>query len=232
MGAPLYDITVYYDGTAIKDAPEDSEFRTTVNFICDFYHQLLRGYKPPNTSRICIHLNPIQSFTPGYFGSICSIPSTIDEHKFNRLNKQGQLEYLLHIVHEACLKAAGIFGWEKSVFENANKELRYLKFIFSFSYPTKLSRDRKKAAHVLIEKTLTTSCLSVIITNGENKEKVKLISKRNWFWYDSIYEFAKGAKWLDNTTFGVASKRRNKHAYYSITDKVVIGDLLFKDDDF
>ena len=36
MGAPLYDITIYYFGQVIKDAPEDWDFRRTVNYIATF----------------------------------------------------------------------------------------------------------------------------------------------------------------------------------------------------
>lgn len=232
MGTPLYDITAYYNGTVIKDAPEDWEFRATVNFVCDFYHQMLQGYKPPRTARICIHLNYEKNFDqPSYFGSICSVASAIDENEYLNMEKQEQFSYLLQIVHDACLEAADAFGWDKTIFQNAYLQLLDRNFVFSLIYPAKLSRDRKMSAQVVVEKTLRTSSLNVVITKGEEKETVTLFSKRNWFWYDSIYDFAKGSKWLDNTTFGVASKRRNKHAYYSINDKVVVGDLVFRDDD-
>ena len=62
MGAPLYDITIYYNGNVIKDAPEDWDFRRTANYIADFYHDRLNGYKPTKTGRICIHLDSIKNW--------------------------------------------------------------------------------------------------------------------------------------------------------------------------
>jgi hypothetical protein len=56
MGRPLYDITIYYHGTLIKNTPEDQEFHRTLNYISDFYHNSLDGYKPPKTSRITLHV--------------------------------------------------------------------------------------------------------------------------------------------------------------------------------
>jgi hypothetical protein len=38
MGAPLYDITIYYHGQVIKDAPFEWDFHQTVNYIADCYH--------------------------------------------------------------------------------------------------------------------------------------------------------------------------------------------------
>lgn len=71
MGAPLYDITIYYNGNVIKDAPKDWDFRRTVNYIADFYHDRLNGYKPTKTGRICIHLGPTKNWDkPNYFGAI------------------------------------------------------------------------------------------------------------------------------------------------------------------
>jgi hypothetical protein len=59
MGRPLSDITIYYHGTLIKNTPEGSEFKKTINFISDFYHNFLEGYKPPKTSRITLHVDQL-----------------------------------------------------------------------------------------------------------------------------------------------------------------------------
>ncbi|HWV74944.1 MAG TPA: hypothetical protein VN040_24665 [Pseudosphingobacterium sp.] len=88
MGAPLQDITIYYFGTVIRDAPLDWDFRNTVNYIADFYHNSLNGYKPPKTGRICIHLGAYRNWdTPNYFGSICSFNGIIDEYQYLSLAK-------------------------------------------------------------------------------------------------------------------------------------------------
>jgi hypothetical protein len=54
---------------------------------------------------------------------------------------------------------------------------------------------------------------------------IKLLQKKNWWWYDPMYELAKNSKWLDTSTFGVSSKKLNKHSYYSLIDQITITNI-------
>src|ERR1019366_5615076 len=100
MGYPLTDITIYHSGPLIKDAPHDWDFRRTVNYIADFYHSGLNGYKPPKTARICINLCDKKYFDqPRYSGSICHYYNIIDEEKYLSLSKEEKYKYILNILH-------------------------------------------------------------------------------------------------------------------------------------
>ena len=232
MSTSLDDITIYYNGTAIKDAPEDWDFRRTVNFVCDFYHQMLFGYKPPKASRICIHVGGEKKYTePTYFGSIVMASGSLDEHKYLRLGKLDQWRYILDIVHGICLELCLLFNWETAPFEEAYHQVIDRQFVFQIAYPFKRSRDKVTQARIVVDKTMYTSILSVEWIRDGITKKVQLLNKRNWFWTDSVYELAKNARWLDASTFGVASKVSSRFGYYSIEDDVIIGDLHFEEMD-
>lgn len=233
MGVPLYDITLYYFGRALKEPPEEADFRITANYICDFYHQLLAGYKPPNTARICIHAGNEKAWNGvQYHGSICSIAATIDETKYLSLGKQQQLEYLLGLIHGVCLELCDTQQWDKLIFERAYHQIVDLDYQFSLAYPYKRSRDRQTSARIIIEKTIRHSFLNMEWTGPGGYEKVNLLTKKNWFGNDSVYKLAKRSKWLDKTAFGVSTASNDKYAYYSILDKVIIGNLHFNDNEF
>ena len=233
MPTPLDDITVYYWGENIKQTPEDWEFRKTTNFISDFYHKMLLGYKPPKTGRICIHLNNhTTSEKPDYNGSICSIDSVIDDDKYLSLSKDDKYKYILDLVHKSCLECAHTFNWDKEVFLDAYSEIYKRNFFFSLDYPLKKSKDRTKEAFVQIVKTEELSILYLTFLLNNSDTKIKLFEKTNHFWYDSIYEMANNSKWIDASTFGVYSKRNGKFGYYSLIDEVIVGKLDFKDTDF
>jgi hypothetical protein len=230
---PLSDITIYYDGLKIPSLPKDADFSNKKNYICDFYHKMLNGYKPPKTGRICIHIaNEKRWDEPNYFGAICSISNIIDEDKYISLSQIDKYKYILDIVHQSCLTLAKFYKWDIHVFQNAFDTIYKLDFKFTLDYPQKKSKDKKTLAHVHIEKTETTSSLYLIFVTGETNKKVKLFEKQNWFWYDSVYKFAANSKWLDKVTFGVHSKNNSRFAYYSTLDDIMIGKIEFGETDF
>jgi hypothetical protein len=122
-----------------------------------------------------------------------------------------------------------LFNWNKNVFEAAFNEVKTNNFKFELNYPSKKSRDRKNSAFVRIEKTEELSVLFLVFAMGDNFKKVKLFERKNWFWYDSIYEFASNSKWLDNSTFGVHNKKNNFYGYYSLVDETIIGNINFSE---
>jgi len=229
MGRPLSDITIYYHGTVLKKTSEDLEFRKTVNYISDFYHNFLNGYKPPKTSRITLHLRPNISLTePRYFGSICIYDKMIDEEKYLSLSKHEKYKYILDLLHFAILELSETYGWDKSIFINSYNHIISNRFKFERVYPKKTSRDRKSTGQVLLTKSEDKSILSIQISSGGKNINKTLIEKKNWFWNDSIYEYSKTCKWLDNTKFGI--KEYQRQCYYSVQDDKVFNDLLTEDD--
>lgn len=226
MPAPLVDITLYYEGPNIKDAPDDWAFRRTANFICDFYHQMLFGYKPPKTTRICIHIGEGTNLEqPIFFGSVCSISNAFDDDKYVCLPKNEQYKYVLDTIHSACMRIAEQLEWNKEVFLNAFNEVQRRDFSFYLDYPIKKSQGRQKSAFVKVVKTELHSILYVNIIDSEEVKSVKLFEKTNHFWYDSIYDMAKNSKWFTLSTFGVTSKKSGKYIYYSLVDNAIIGNL-------
>lgn len=202
MGAPLYDITIYYHGLKIKDAPEDWDFRQKANYITDFYHHFLLGYKPPKTGRICIHLSAdAPEFAIPYFGSICSVAGKIDEQYYLSLESSEQLKYLLDATHIACMYLCDKFNWDRSKFEYAYDTIVKNLFVFTYAYPPKKSRNRRFTAQVIIKKTTELSTLLVAFTSNEGTQLVEFFTKENDYWYDPVYDCAKTAKWINNECF-------------------------------
>ena len=232
MGYPLSDITVYYDGTIIKDAPKDWEFRNLVNYVSDFYHDQLDKYKPPKTSRICIHLNSANTCKePIFFGSICSLYQIIDERSYLSLNKQEKFEYILKLIHDSVIKASKILNWETDVFKTAYDNVLNSNFRFRKNYVDKKSRNRKNIGKVFITKTETTASLGFkITTENQDLEEVVLTKKNSW-WYDSTYDIAKKCKWISNDQFGYMSKEKDKYAYLELNTGKIVSNIEFKERD-
>lgn len=232
MGFPLTDITVYYEGQN-PELRDFADFRCLANYVCDYYHQLLHGYKPPKTSRICIHLAEVPTCNaPWYFGSICHIDWGFDEIKYLSISHQDRLHYILNIVHEAISKAAISNNWRADTFLKAYHTIVARDFIFAMTYPQKKSRDRKHTGQIIIEKTETVTCLYLAIEGVLLQKKVKLFEKKNWYWWDSAYRLAETAKWFNNTDFGVQSKKHKHHGRFSLTDESISGFLDFTRNDF
>lgn len=230
---PLGDITLYYFGNVLNDNGAKSDFRMHVNYICDFYHKMLKGYKPPKTSRICIHANKEKNFDlPDYNGAICHIACAINEERYINSSKEEKNNYILDLVHSCCFELSDRFNWDRNVFEAAYIEVKNKNFYFELNFPEKKSRDRKKSAFVQISKTEQHATLYLVFMVGDSPQKIKLFEKRNWYWYDSIYELASNSKWLDNSTFGVHNKKNDRFSYYSLHDEVIIGNINFQETDF
>ena len=120
MGAPLYDIAIYDYGQTIDEKHPDINFSQSANYIADFYHDRLQGYKPPKTGRICINLGPTKNVDkPDYFGSICGYDNIIDENKYVRLSKTDRYKYILDLLHSTVSEIASLYNWEQAVFDKA-----------------------------------------------------------------------------------------------------------------
>jgi hypothetical protein len=217
MGTPFSDITLYTPTPYPNDTPEYWQETSLINYISDLYISKMHGYKPPNTTRV--------SIVPAYHkvwnrtwkdGSLISIAPEFIYEKYTSLNKHGKYEYILNIIHNSMLQLSDEYQWKKQVFENAYKEVIACNFAFKKDYPAKLSRDRKKSARLIIEKTEVQTSLFVQFEIGENPMKVLLLNKRNWWWYDSSYDLAKNTRWFDNDRFGVVYKPFNFSAWYNL----------------
>lgn len=225
---PLDDITVYYHGSKIPSLNIDVDFRYQANYICDFYHRMLGGYKPPKTSRICIHLNEeLQWSKPNYCGSICSVTNTIDHGKFLTLQPSEQYSCILDIVHNSCLALANRYSWDEVVFQAAYEQIRKMNFQFTINYPAKKSKDGEMSAHIQIEKTERKSWLHLVFNGPTVTKKITVVEKQNRFCYDGVYKLANNSKWFDQATFGVYKKDINQFICYSL-----LKDALTKSVDF
>lgn len=70
-----------------------------------------------------------------------------------------------------------------------------------------MSRDKKKVAKLIIEKTETLTSLYLDITiKGVVAPKIKLFDKKNTWWYDCTYILLRHNKWLDIDRFGISYK--------------------------
>lgn len=234
MGAPLYDITIYYNGTKILDAPEDLEFRKVVNYIADLYHDKLEKYKPPKTGRICVHFGTkMQWDKPNYFGAICSISNIIDENKYLNIDsKKGKYKYILDLLHVTIIEAARQLDWDESRFTDSYNSIMQTDFRFIKEYSLKKSRSRKNSAKAIIEKDDQRARLFFEINCEDSSTKVIAIDKRNWFWYDSTYNIANKAKWISKDVFGFVSKDESSYVYYDLEKKTLETNLKFEETDF
>lgn len=230
MGATLQDITIYHEGKTIIDAPLDWRFRAKANFIADFYHDRLNGYKPPKTGRICVRFVERSSCQNScYFGSICTSEITIDADGYLNSNEDQKNKYILDLLHRAILILANTYGWEKKHFEDAYEHIIQSDFQFIKEYPSKQSPARKYIACVVLEKTETQAILRVLIKGEKEISKVLLV-KRNWYWWDSTYQLAKQCKWLDKYSFGIA--KAGKKCCLSVVGGEVTNDFVFGERDF
>lgn len=223
MGAPLYDITIYYSGDIIEDTPKDWAFRKTLNFISDYYHYNLNGYKPVKTARICItFVRYKQMKLPSYFGSICSFDTIFDEEKYLRLEKKEKYSYVLDLLHSTILEISDYFKWDNEIFENSYKQILLNDFKFEKTFPENISRDKKNKVQLILTKTEENSTITIFIKSEKQVENIILIEKKNHFWYDSIYKYVKKCRWLDNDSFGI--KEGSAKLYYSISNYKVVNE--------
>ncbi|WP_192821103.1 hypothetical protein [Rufibacter sp. LB8] len=227
---PLTDITVYYDGNKIKGTTFVGEFKKAVNFISDYYHNSLAGYKPPKTGRICIQIKEKRFLQePTYFGAICTLSSTMNEGKYLQLSKKEQYRYLLELIHTAVIEAAEKLGWDKSIFESAYHIVLGSDFVFEKRQKEKKAKNRKSTGVAILAKTEDISTLKVQITAGGATSEVVLLEKKNWFWWDDLYRIAAKCKWIDDDSFGFDSKSTNEFVYYSFREDKVKRNINLAD---
>lgn len=219
----LNDITMYWDERYLTD-DERIHLRITANYICDFYHRMLAGYKPAKTSRICIYLNTKHLSKPNYFGSICQINGHFEADKFFPGSKHEQYKYLADLVHESVFRTVGIFNWNDKPFVNAHETVCSSNFLFALDYPLKKSKDGKKCAQIIINKTELKTTISLSLTIENKTDKIELLKSRNSFWYDPAYSVAKAAKWLSNDKFGAFNQKNGKSLFYSLTENSVVSE--------
>ena len=221
MGRSFSDITLYTPTPHAVGTIEYLEDTSLQNYVSDLYVQKMHGYKPPKTSRITIQ--------PAYHnvwnrtwknGSIIAIAPFYDEVKYTSLDKGGKYQYILDLIHGATLQLSEEYKWDRSVFDNAYKEVIENDFKFEIIYPKKLSRDKKKVASLIIEKSHILTTVHVNIEANGSASKIKLFDKKNVWWYDCVYFLARQNKWLDSNTFGIGYKGKIE-VWYSIVDKKV-----------
>lgn len=218
---PFRDITIYYSDRETSDFDSlnnPNHFRQTVNFICDFYHQLLNGYKPLKTSRLGIHFTHRFSDIlgkPSYFGSICSVWCYFEEDKYLAFSGNVRIRYLLDLLHSSVIVTASTLGWDKEVFQNAYKKIIDADFRFVKEYPKKLNRVQSHTGQVILEKDIFTSKIYFVVSDGASTTKHEALIRDNGGYLDSSYFTSKRAKWLNNNDYGVEMKGQNQKVYYS-----------------
>lgn len=229
--APLSDITVYYYGTKIFDTPPGWPFNKSANYIADFYHNSLNGYKPPKTARICIRIDDQLAMNQAdYFGALCEVYTTMDEELYLTLPKIDQYNYLLNLIHKSVSKTAHQFDWDIEFFNIAFDRVKNSNFKFIKEYEPKNSRDRKNMGQAILSKSEDSANL-VLRIEGNKFHEVELIKKKNWYWFDSSYEIAKSCKWIDSNKFGYQNKKTGKFAFYSIESETVETNMKFEEND-
>ena len=75
--------------------------------------------------------------------------------------------------------------------------------VFRVEYPEKATRDGKRRACLLLEKTVTTTRLSACIAAEGQHVQALLYQGPNWGPYDPVYAVVKHGKWLTRDSFGV-----------------------------
>src|SRR6187399_956870 len=149
---PLTDITIYSDHESV-----DKDFARKANYICDLYHNRLDGYKPPKTSRICLHLSTLTiNRPPIYIGSICEHYCHFNYENYEKLaSKLKQFACILDLAHQAVMELAEIFKWDKTPFIRSYESIIIDNFRFIKEYPIKKSKDRCNAGQAILEKTVS-----------------------------------------------------------------------------
>ncbi|GAA3989013.1 hypothetical protein [Hymenobacter antarcticus] len=218
--AGLTDIT-FYDNLDIwqrVEVPGSRAFRLLANYVSDLYVQCLHGYKPPKISRISLCL--VAENTPPHCwktGSIALINYGFSSQAYNALTVDADKAlYLLESLQDAVRHLCHAYGWDLAVFEGACHEVKSCDIQFRFMYPEKVARDGKKRAHLLLEKTLTTTFLSVCIDFEGKRVKAQLYEGPNRWWYDPIYAVTKHGRWINNDQFGVKTTRHDFQGWFSL----------------
>jgi len=212
--ARLTDITLYAE---FHPAEGQRQFQHRANYVSELYWQCLHGYKPPKTTRISIRLVADQQPRyPSMAGSVALICQAVHAPTYDALPDAAKLRYLLDSLHEAVGYLCQTFLWDGTAFAEAYQQVLSRDFKFRFAYPEKVSRDGKNRAHLLLEKTLTTTRL-VACVEGEGKQEQALLHEGpNRWWYDPVYHMVQRGKWFTNAQFGVHTTRPSFRAWYSL----------------
>ena len=226
MGAPFHDIALYAPTLYKPGTPEYWEEKSLYNYISDLYIICMHGYKPPNTTRVCIE--------PSYYniwnrtwknGSLKTIAVYFDYESFLSLRVNDKYTYVLNTIQEAMLKLSEEYNWDKNVFEKAYVEIINNDFRFKIAYPAKMSKDKRKIANISVEKTQTTTMVNICLNKDGHTSVIKLFDKRNWWVFDSAYILVKNNKWFDNDRFGLSYKPLEWKGWYSIKENKVYFEL-------
>jgi hypothetical protein len=222
MGRPFSDITLYTQTSHSVGTPEYYEETSLQNYVSDLYVRCMNGYKPPNTTRVCIQSGFYKIWEHSWKnGSIISIASNFQYDKYETLGKQGKYQYVLDVIQDAMLHLSEEYKWDKSVFEKAYKEVVKRNFIFKLDYATKISKDKKKIANLSIEKTETITSVYTDIQIAGSIFKIKLFDKNNVWWYDCAYILVKHSKWFDGDRFGISYAKGQINIWYSVKENEV-----------
>lgn len=212
--ARLTDITLY---DQFHPAEGQQQFQHRANYVSDLYHQCLQGYKPPQTTRISVTLVPDERPVRAWMaGSVAVLDQYAHAPTYDALSEPAKLRYLLDRLHDAVSHLCRAFHWDEAVFDDAYRQVRERRLVFRFEYPGKVTRDGKKRAHLVLEKTLTSTRLSACIDAGGTPVQATLYQGPNHWWYDPVYLLTKRGKWMTNDQFGVHTVRPYFRAWYSL----------------
>jgi hypothetical protein len=222
MGAPFSDITLYLPTPLTVGTPDYCEQTSLENFVSDLYVQKMNGYKPPKTSRITIQPAFQDTWKRTWQnGSIVSIAPYFSYDEYSAFDKKGKCKYILDLIQSATIPLSEEYGWDKVVFESAYKKVLESDFKFIVDYPLKKSRDKKKIAKLIIEKTETITSVYINIEDNGSTITKKLFDKRNVWWYDCVYILARHNKWFDTDRFGIGYCKGLIDIWYSIEQNEV-----------
>ena len=226
MGMPFGDITFYGPTTEGIGTKEYWNEISLQNFICDLYKHYMNGYKPTNVTRVCM--------SPFYHeiwdrtwknGSLISVAPYFNYEEFNKFDRENKLKYALEVIHVTMINLSEEYSWDKSVFENAYRQILQNDFKFEIEFPIKYSRDKKTQAGIFVKKTELTASIFINSRSDGESTQIKLFDKKNWGTYDSSHWICKHSKWFDNDKFGIYFKPKNWRVWYSFKDKSVTFEL-------
>jgi len=227
MGASFNDISLYTPKSNSVGTQEYIEEVSLQNFVSDLYVQNMNGYKPPKTSRITIQpaFHDVWK-SPFENGSIVSIAPFFSHDAYSILDKKGKLKYTLDLIQSATISLSDEYNWDKTVFEKAYQRILENDFVFKIDTPSKQSRDKKRLAKLIIEKTETITSVYVNIQTGNSSITKKLFDKKNQWCYDCIYTLARHSKWFDKNRFGISYPKGTIEIWYSLEKDEIV---LFED---
>ena len=212
--ARLTDITLY---DQFHPAEGQHQFQQRANYASELYWQCLHGYKPPKTTRISITLVPDKGpRSPFMAGSVACVYQEVHAPTYNAMADPAKLRYLLARLHEAVVYLSQTFQWDGAVFADAYQQVLDRDLKFRFAYGGKVSRDGRSRAHLMLEKTLTTTRLFACVEGEEKHVQALLHEGPNRWWYDPVYHLVLRGRWFNNARFGVHTTQPSFRVSYSL----------------